>query len=97
MQDETDPVSRLRNPMSRQNLRDVPVRRNIGSGSASHTVTESYEHHQSDFQGVGEPKDAGRSSERAREKAGGCTQGVLWWERIALYDEIVYILHQSMA
>ena len=79
--------------MSGQNLRNVPVRRNIGSSSTCHTVTESYEHHQSNLPGAGQPEDTGRGGERTGEEARGRTQGLLWWECIALYRKSLYIMH----
>lgn len=83
--------------MSGQNLRNVPVRRNIGSSSTCHTVTQSYEHHQSDVPGAGEPEDTGRGSERIREETRRCTQGLLCWECIALYKKTLYIRHHGKA
>ena len=86
MLDVTNAVCRLRSTMSGENLRNVPVRRNIRSGSASDTVTESHEHDQGDVQGVAEPEDTGRGGERIGEETRRCTQGVLWRECIALYN-----------
>lgn len=83
--------------MSGQNLRNVPVRRNIGSSSTCHAVTESYEHHQSDVSGATEPKDTGRGGKRVGKEISRCTQGVLWWEFIALYRKSFYIMHRGKA
>ena len=73
--------------MSGQDLRNVPLRRNIGHGSASHTVTKSYEYYQSDLPGAAEPEVTGRGSERIGEKTRRRTQGILWRECIALYHK----------
>ena len=77
VQDRADLVLRVWDSMSGADLRNVPVRRNIGSGSTCHTVTESYEHHQSDVPGPAAPEDTGRGSKRTGEETCGCTQGVL--------------------
>ena len=93
VQDRADLVHRIWNPMSGQNIRNVPVRRNIRSSSTCHTVTESYEHHQSDVPGAGEPEDTGRGRERTGKETRGCTQGVLCWECVVLYHKHLYIMH----
>ena len=82
--------------MSGQNIRNVPVRRNIGSSSTCHTVTESYEHHQSNLPSACQPEDTGRGGERTGEEARGRTQGILWGECIALYHKSLYIMHWAL-
>ena len=97
VQNCADFVLRIWNPVSGQDLRNVPVRRNIGSSSTCHPVAESYEHHQSNLPGTGKPKDTGRGSERTGEETRGRTQGILWRERIALYHTSLYIMHCGKA
>ena len=51
-----------------QNVRNVSVRRDNRSGSASYTVTKFYKHHQSGISGSAQLEDFGRDSERIKKE-----------------------------